>query len=207
MNIEVYSAWCNKYKKMLKKSKINVKENLVMVVIIQNLLKKYYNGRLFTMKNKTVITILHKVTVDSCIAEELEELNNEKEIFTLGSCCGHGLEGHILVGGDDVSKMLDLGYELDICWLLTTCTFINKKMEQEYNHHVCSFRPKSKCICKTDIKELLDMGKKQVTVQLDEEKIKEMEKIRDETGMPISRLIDLKLRGYSIVKKDKGVSK
>jgi len=44
------------------------------------------------------------------------------------------------------------------------------------------------------------MGKKQVTATLDEKLIKEMEKIRDETGLAISTQIELKLKGYKVVK-------
>jgi len=44
--------------------------------------------------------------------------------------------------------------------------------------------------------------KMQVTTTLDEEIVKELEKTRDETGIPISRLIDMKLKGYKIVKID-----
>ena len=36
--------------------------------------------------------------------------------------------------------------------------------------------------------------------QIDEDTFKEMQKIRDETGLPISRQIDLKMKGYKIVK-------
>ena len=46
------------------------------------------------------------------------------------------------------------------------------------------------------------MRKTQVTTHLDEKTVKEFEKIRDETGLPISRLINLKLKGYKIVKID-----
>lgn len=46
------------------------------------------------------------------------------------------------------------------------------------------------------------MRKTQVITHLDEKMVKELEKTRDETGLPISRLIDLKLKGYKIVKID-----
>jgi len=46
------------------------------------------------------------------------------------------------------------------------------------------------------------MGKRQICIQVDEKTAKEMEKIRDETGVPISRQIELKLKGFKIVKED-----
>lgn len=46
--------------------------------------------------------------------------------------------------------------------------------------------------------------KKQITAQIDEELIKEMEKIRDETGLPISRQVAMRLKGYEIKKKETG---
>ncbi len=45
------------------------------------------------------------------------------------------------------------------------------------------------------------MTKRQIIAQLDEETVKQFEKIRDETGVSISRQIDMKLRGYKIVKE------
>lgn len=51
------------------------------------------------------------------------------------------------------------------------------------------------------IKERLNMNKK-VIFQLDKDLVKEMEKIRDETGFPISRQINLKLKGYKIIKEE-----
>lgn len=45
------------------------------------------------------------------------------------------------------------------------------------------------------------MTKRQVSTQVNEELLKEMEKIRDETGLPISRQMNLKLKGYKIIKE------
>jgi len=45
------------------------------------------------------------------------------------------------------------------------------------------------------------MGKKQVTFKMEVPMLKEMENIREETGVPISTQVELKLRGYTIVKK------
>jgi len=43
--------------------------------------------------------------------------------------------------------------------------------------------------------------KRQITFTLDEELVKEMEKVREETGLPISTQIELKLKGYKVVKE------
>lgn len=44
------------------------------------------------------------------------------------------------------------------------------------------------------------MTKRQVCFQLEEGQAKEMETIRDETGLPLSRQLELKLKGYKIVR-------
>lgn len=49
------------------------------------------------------------------------------------------------------------------------------------------------------------MAKRQVCVQLDEDVAKLMEEIRDQTGIPISRQIELKLKGFKIVKDDESL--
>jgi len=47
------------------------------------------------------------------------------------------------------------------------------------------------------------LGKKvQICIRIDEDLLKEMEKIKEETGIPISRQIELRLRGYVIVKAE-----
>jgi len=47
------------------------------------------------------------------------------------------------------------------------------------------------------------MGKKkQVCTTLDEELIKEMEEIRDRTGVPVSTQIELRLKGYKLCKSE-----
>lgn len=46
------------------------------------------------------------------------------------------------------------------------------------------------------------MGKRQICVQVDEDVAKKMEDIRDKTGIPISRQIELKLKGFKIVRDD-----
>lgn len=40
------------------------------------------------------------VTVDACIADEIQELNNQG-IITLGACCGHGRAGEIIEWTND----------------------------------------------------------------------------------------------------------
>ncbi len=45
------------------------------------------------------------------------------------------------------------------------------------------------------------MGKKrQVCLMMDEDEVQAMEKIRERTGLPVSRQIEMKLKGYKIVK-------
>lgn len=48
------------------------------------------------------------------------------------------------------------------------------------------------------------MGRRQVTATIDEELVKEMERIREETGVPVSTQIVLGLKGYKIVKLGEG---
>jgi len=47
------------------------------------------------------------------------------------------------------------------------------------------------------------MGKKQVCILLDESEYEKLAKLREETGLPISKIIELKLKGYEIVKREK----
>ena len=42
------------------------------------------------------------------------------------------------------------------------------------------------------------MGKRQICIQLDEEDAKKMEEIRTTTGIPLSKQIELKLKGYNL---------
>lgn len=44
------------------------------------------------------------------------------------------------------------------------------------------------------------MAKRQICVQVDENVAKRMEDIRNQTGIPVSRQIELKLKGFKIVK-------
>lgn len=43
--------------------------------------------------------------------------------------------------------------------------------------------------------------KRQVTTQMDEEEYKRMVEIRDQTGVTISRQMNLKLKGYKIMRE------
>ncbi len=44
------------------------------------------------------------------------------------------------------------------------------------------------------------MAKRQICFTVEEEVVKEMEKVRAETGVPISKQIELALKGYEIKK-------
>lgn len=46
------------------------------------------------------------------------------------------------------------------------------------------------------------MAKRQICVQIDEDIARKMEEIRDKTGIPVSRQIELKLKGFKIVEDD-----
>ena len=45
--------------------------------------------------------------------------------------------------------------------------------------------------------------KRQVCFRIEESLVKEMEQIRDQTGVPISTQVEMRLRGYSISKQEK----
>lgn len=90
--------------------------------------------------NEKYITVVHNISVDSCIADEIEELNNINNILTLSSCCGHGETGYIIVAGSDIQKMIKLGYDM------TTLKYLDNEIESDLV--MCAFKPKSKCSCK-----------------------------------------------------------
>jgi len=46
------------------------------------------------------------------------------------------------------------------------------------------------------------MTKRQICIQVDEDIAKEMEEIRYKTGIPVSRQIELKLKGFKIVEDE-----
>jgi len=45
------------------------------------------------------------------------------------------------------------------------------------------------------------MVKKQICFTVDEKTAKNLEKIREETGIPVSKQVELALKGYKIVKE------
>jgi len=46
------------------------------------------------------------------------------------------------------------------------------------------------------------MAKRQITIMLNEELVRELEEIKKVTGLSLSKIIELKLRGYDIVKRE-----
>lgn len=94
-----------------------------------------------THKEKNII-ITHSIDVDSCIADEIEKLNNIDDIFTLSSCCGHGNTGYIIVVGSDIEKMIHLEYGT------TAIRYLDNEVELDKERVVlCAFKPKSECNC------------------------------------------------------------
>ena len=88
------------------------------------------------------ITLVHKISVDDCIADEIEKLNNVHGIFTLSSCCGHGGGPYIIVAGSDMRTMMDLGYNS------IALKYLDNDAEIEGDRIVMmAFRPKSECKC------------------------------------------------------------
>lgn len=87
------------------------------------------------------ITVTHKISVDVCIADEIEKLNNENDIFTLSSCCGHGETGYIIVAGSDIQQMIKLGYEM------TAMKYLDSDAIADDRIVMSAFKPKSKCNC------------------------------------------------------------
>jgi tRNA(Phe) wybutosine-synthesizing methylase Tyw3 len=112
------------------------------------------------MALRTVI-FKHKVRVDSCLADELEQLNNNHGIVTTYSCCGHGDidAAYILVRSYDVSKMLKLGYKKTNypCARIYTDIYDDAWIGRFWYHghqviyHIdlrVDFIPKSRCRCR-----------------------------------------------------------
>lgn len=48
-----------------------------------------------------------------------------------------------------------------------------------------------------------EKGKRQVCFRIDESIVKQMEQVREKTGVPVSTQIELKLKGYEIVETPK----
>lgn len=88
------------------------------------------------------ITLVHKISVDECIADEIEKLNNVHSILTLSSCCGHGEAGYIIVAGSDMQIMIGLGYGV------IALKYLDNDAEIEGDRIVMmAFKPKSECKC------------------------------------------------------------
>lgn len=50
----------------------------------------------------------------------------------------------------------------------------------------------------------MKLGKRQVTATIDEELVEEMKRIKEKTGFSVSTQIVLRLKGYEIVKMNRG---
>lgn len=52
------------------------------------------------------------ICVDTCLQNEIQDLIRKYGVWTVGSCCGHGVkQGFIQVNDNSVAKMLELGYK------------------------------------------------------------------------------------------------
>lgn len=98
------------------------------------------------------ITISHKVEVDECIEKEILELNNEHNILTLYSCCGHkkGNYGYICVHEHDEENILQLGYVKNGIFKTEVQSWNLDKLSEYTKGSYYQFKPKSKCtgLCK-----------------------------------------------------------
>ena len=91
---------------------------------------------------KRDIALVHEISVDDYIADEVEKLNNVHGIFTLSSCCGHRGAGYIIVAGSDMQVMIDLGYNT------IASKYLDNDTEIEGDRIVMmAFKPKSECKC------------------------------------------------------------
>jgi hypothetical protein len=93
-------------------------------------------------EEETLITILHRVSMDKCIAEEVEELNNVHNILTLFSCCGHGDIGYIVVHEHYEKAMEKLGYKKSGRFSTSTSAG-----EDDHMNKYPAYEPKSECHC------------------------------------------------------------
>lgn len=100
------------------------------------------------MRETKEIEIKHKIIVDACIADEIEQLNNVHGIVTEYSCCGHGSRGFIIVKNGSVDKMRDLEYEsVGRKYELRYVDFPSGKKRDGMSIRE-EFKPKSICRCK-----------------------------------------------------------
>ena len=52
------------------------------------------------------------ICVDTCLQNEIQDLIRKHGVWTVGSCCGHGVkQGFIQVADNSFAKMLELGYK------------------------------------------------------------------------------------------------
>lgn len=116
------------------------------------------------MRKVTSITITHTIEVDTCIAEEIKELNNVHGIITEFCCCGHGGQGFIIVRDSDIKRMEKLGYKRHGRRYVF---MYYKTLKREYysgQSQQDQFKPKSRCHChKSDhrptLRDIEDMRK------------------------------------------------
>lgn len=97
--------------------------------------------------NMRKIIIRHKVEIDHCIADEIKELNNKHNILTLYSCCGHDKDyyGYIVVHPDNISDMIELGYQYNGFFSSTGFNGTLKELPKEFPYKFPSFTAKSVC--------------------------------------------------------------
>ena len=92
--------------------------------------------------------VCHESYIDKCIADEIKELANKHNILTLYSCCGHGEPGFIVVHPDDISKMKEIGYELNGEFATPGVNEGQKPASLlDIKYKFPSFRTKSVCVC------------------------------------------------------------
>lgn len=61
---------------------------------------------------RSVQSGLKPIDCDTCLQDEIYDLNMKKGVVTIGSCCGHGRkQGFIQVAPQYVKKMHELGYK------------------------------------------------------------------------------------------------
>ena len=64
------------------------------------------------MRETVKVRVRHVIQVEPCIADEVKSLNNDHNIVTLYSCCGHHVgKPWVKVKSDDIEKMKALGYK------------------------------------------------------------------------------------------------
>lgn len=70
-----------------------------------------FDGEWIDTQEKKVIIRGEEISIDKCIANEIDKLNNEHDIMTCFSCCGHqAYKGWISVLKESKDRMISLGY-------------------------------------------------------------------------------------------------